>query len=756
MSVFVSAAARSFRASLLLSAIALASPALAADAADAADAAADAGANAAGDIIVTATRREESLQRVPLAITAAEGETLAKLQLRTAIEAARIAPNTNAWGTESRQRPRWFIRGIGSNDVSSNVVTPIAVYNDEVYLNHFSLQGFPLFDIERVEVLRGPGGTLWGKNTTGGAFSFISRRPTDTAEGYVRATVGNYGARLFEGAFGGPITEGLNARASFVYDRRNGFAINDVTGNSVGKVRDFAGRVQLQYKPSADLSILLSGHYRNFEGGNNAVYTIGTAAGGVDNFGYPTPTDRRHVRYNIDEVGKVESAGGLARIDWNLGGATLTSITAYESADRTEFTDGDKTPNDISRGYAATDVNQVSQELRLASNGDGKIDWIVGAYYFHDKLNSFGATATLPNSSGVNPAYYYTEYTQKTTSVALFANATYHFSDNFSLNGGLRYTWDTLSIDLLTRQATGPVTFNDTTNWYLPGSVSSPLAVVFPQAGTNRTQVDTRKWSSLGFEVRPELRLNDNIVAWFRFARGYRSGNFQGNIAPPSTRPNVIQPETVYSYELGLKTTLIDRKLTFNATAFYYDYKNVQTTVTTLLVGPPSSTISQVRDAQGWVKGAEFELVATPIENLRLSANVGLLDTQYTDLLNNGVQLAGNEFARAPHLTAYLGAEYRIPLGEHALLFGTDWRYNSLFRLNALTQNNPEFDVQPYWVGNVRIGAELLQGRLTGTFFINNVAAVDYKIHTLPASNGSYKRYLGEPRTYGFSLLAKF
>lgn len=747
MSVFVTAAVRSFRASLLLSAIALATPALAAAEAAEDSAAADA-ADAGGDIIVTATRREESLQTVPLAVTAADGETLAKLQLRTAIDAARIAPNTNAWGTESRQRPRWFIRGIGSNDVSSNVVTPIAVYNDEVYLNHFSLQGFPLFDIERVEVLRGPAGTLWGKNTTGGAFSFVSRRPTDTAEGYVRATVGNYGARLFEGAFGGPITDGLNARASFVYDRRDGFTKNDVTGNDVGKVRDFAGRVQLQYKPNADLSILLSGHYRNFEGGNNAVYTIGTGAGGADTYGYVSPADRDHVRYNIDEVGKVESAGGLARIDWNLGPATLTSITAYESADRTEFTDGDKTPNDVSRGYAATDVSQFSQELRLASNGDGPLSWIAGAYYFHDKLNSFGATASLPGTPGT-VAYYYTAYTQKTTSVALFGNATYRFSDNFSLTGGLRYTWDTLSIDLLSRRATAPITFSDTVNWYLPSSVSSPLS-------TFATQVDTRKWSSLGFEVRPEYRLNDKVLAFVRFARGYRSGNFQGNIAPPSTLPNVIQPETVYSYELGLKTTLIDRKLTFNATAFYYDYKNIQTTVTTLIAGPPATTVSQVRDAQGWVKGAEFELNATPIENLRLSANIGILDTQYTDLLNNGVQLAGNEFARAPHLTAYLGAEYRIPFGNHAIVLGTDWRYNSLFRLNALTQNNPEFDVQPYWVGNVRVSAELLEGKLTGTFFVNNVADVDYKIHTLPASNGSYKRYLGEPRTYGFSLLAKF
>ncbi|MGN6357726.1 MAG: TonB-dependent receptor [Novosphingobium sp.] len=748
MSVFTTVAARSLRASLLLSAVALAAPAFAADAAAETPAAAD--ADAGSDIIVTATRREESLQNVPLAVTAAEGETLAKLQLRTAFDAARIAPNTNAWGTESRQRPRWFIRGIGSNDASSNVVSPIAVYNDEVYLNHFSLQGFPLFDIERVEVLRGPGGTLWGKNTTGGAFSFVSRRPTDQAEGYLRATVGNYGARLFEGAFGGPISDGLNARASFLYDRRDGFTKNDVTGNDVGKVRDFAGRLQLQYKPNADLTILLSGHYRNFEGGNNAVYTIGTGAGGTDTYGYSTPTDRKHVRYNYEDLAKVESAGGLARIDWDLGPVTVTSITAYDSAERTELTDSDKTPNDVSRGYSATDVNQFSQELRLTSNGDGPFSWIAGAYYFHDKLDSFGASATLPSApAAATRAYYYTAYTQKTTSVALFGNATYRFNDNFSINGGLRYTWDTLSIDLLSRRATAPITFGDTTNWWLPSTVTSPLS-------TFATQVDTQKWSSLGFEVRPELRLNDNILAYFRFARGYRSGNFQGNIAPPSTLPNVIQPETVYSYELGLKTQLIDRKLTFNATAFYYDYKNIQTTVTTLIAGPPASTVSQVRDAQGWVKGAEFELVATPLENLRLSANIGILDTLYTDLVNNGVQLAGNEFARAPHLTAYLGAEYRIPVGRHAILFGTDWRYNSLFRLNALTQNNPEFDVQPYWVGNIRVGAELLEGKLTGTFFINNVADVDYKIHTLPASNGSYKRYLGEPRTYGFSLLAKF
>lgn len=715
---------------------------------------AEAPAEAAGDaIIVTATRRAENVQSVPLAITTADGNTLAKLELRTAIDTARIAPNTNAWGTESRQRPRWFIRGIGSNDASSNVVTPIAIYNDEVYLNHFSLQGFPLFDIERVEVLRGPGGTLWGKNTTGGAFSFVTRKPTDEAEGYARATFGNYDTRILEGAFGGPVTDIVSARASFLYERRDGFTRNDQTGNDVGDVKDFAGRLQVQVKPTDDFTLLLNAHYRDFRGGNNAVYAIGTAPGGRDAFGYPTPTDRKHVRYNVDEVAEVEGAGGSARIDWALGGATLTSITAYEQADRSEFSDGDKTPNEISRGFASTKVDQVSQELRLASDNSSPLEWIVGAFYFHDKLRSFGATGTLPGNLNRPVAYYYTQYTQKTTSTALFANATYRFNDWFSLNGGLRYTWDKLSIDLLSRRATGAVSYRDTTNWYLPTSLASPLA-------NFATQDDTQKWSSLGYEIRPEARITDRILAFARFSKGYRSGNFQGNIAPPSTLPNVIQPEKVYAYEGGIKTTLIDRKLTFNATAFYYDYKNIQTTVTTLIPATgntPAGTISQVREAQGWVRGAEFELAATPIENLSLTGNLGLLKTKYTDLVNNGVQLRGNEFARAPHVTAFAAADYRIPFGSaHAITLGTDWRYNSLFRLNALTQNNAEFDVRKNWVGNVRASVSLNDDRIVGTVFVNNVANKDYKVHTLPASNGSFKRYLGEPRTYGVTVTTRF
>jgi iron complex outermembrane receptor protein len=721
---------------------------LSAAAASAADAPASE-AEAGDSIVVTATRRAQNVQDVPLAITATDGATLSKLELRTAIDTARITPNTNAWGTESRQRPRWFIRGIGSNDVSSNVVSPIAVYNDEIYLNHFSLQGFPLFDIERVEVLRGPGGTLWGKNTTGGAFSFTSRRPTDKPEGYARATVSDYGTRLLEGAFGGKVAEGVSSRASFLYDRRNGFATNDYTGNTVGGVRDLAARLQLQIKPSSDVTVLLSGHYRNFRGGNNPVYNVGTGAGGTDSFGYVASTDRNHVSYNVDEIATVENSGGLARVDWKLGGLTLTSLTGYDQADRTEFTDGDKTPNEISRGYAATNVEQVSQELRLASPTGGALDWIAGAYYFHDRLRSFGATGTLPGNLGRPTAYYYTQYTQKTDSYALFGNATWHFNPWLSLNGGLRYTWDKLSIDLLSRQATGTVTFTDTTNWYLPGSISSAFT-------TFATQNDTRNWGSLGYELRPEARINKNLLFYARFAKGYRSGNFQGNIAPPATLPNVIQPEKVYSYEAGFKSTLVDRKLTFNGTMFYYDYKNIQTTVTTLIAGPPATTISQVRDAQGWVEGAEFELSATPVENLHLSANLGLLRTRYTDLVNNGVQLAGNEFARAPHTTAYLAGDYRIPLGRAAVILGTDWRYNSLFRLNALTQNNSQFDVNPYWVGNARITLALAEDRVTGTFYVNNVADVTYKIHTLPASNGSYKRYLGDPRTWGFSLITKF
>ena len=726
-----------------------AAPTMAAEPPAAADAAEDGGGHV---IIVTATKREQSIQDVPVTLTAASGDDLAKLELRTAIDAARIAPNTNAWGTESRQRPRWFIRGVGSNDVSSNVVTPIAVYNDEVYLNHFSLQGFPLFDIERVEILRGPAGTLWGKNTTGGAFSFLSRKPTDTAGGYARLTYGNYDARVVEGAFGGPITEGVSARASFIYDKRDGFATNDTTGRTVGGVEDFAARLQVKFDPTEALSILVNAHFRDFEGGNNAVYTIGTGAGGADAFGYVSPADRDHVRYNVDEGAQIDAQGGSINLAWDLGPVALTSISAIESADRTEYSDGDKTPNEISRGYAETKVDQISQELRLASTGKGALQWIVGAYAFNDKLRSFGATGTLPSPLNRPNAYYYTRYTQKTTSLAAFANLSYRFTDWFTLSGGLRYTHDKLGIDLLSRQATAPVVFSDTTNWYLPTSVSSPFA-------TFATQLDTRKWSNLGYEIRPEFRVTEGLLAYARFSKGYRAGNFQGNIAPPSTRPNVIQPEKVYAYEGGVKSSFWDGRITVNATAFYYDYNNIQTTVTTLIPATPTTpagTISQVREAQGWVKGAEFELVVTPVENLTLSGNLGLLKTRYTELINAGIRITGNEFARAPHRTAFLSGEYRIPFGDHAIVLGTDWRYNSLFRLNALTQNNAQFDVQPYWVGNVRAAVDLADGRYNATVFVNNVTDKDYKIHTLPASNGSFKRYLGEPRTYGVTLTARF
>ena len=743
-----------FQQSILYSGLAASLAVALTASARAAEATAEAAADAdAGDVIVvTAQKREEKLQNVPLAVTAASGDTLAKLELRTAIDASRVAPNTNAWGTESRQRPRWFIRGVGSNDVSSNVVTPVAIYNDEVYQNHFSLQGFPLFDIERVEILRGPAGTLWGKNTTGGAFSFISRKPTQETEGFARVTIGNYDQRLAEGALGGAVTDKISARASFLYDHRDGFATNRVTGKTAGAVEDFAGRVQVKADVSDSLTALLNVHFRDYEGGTNPVLTIGTGPGGVDSFGYPTPTDRKDVAYNVDAANQIDAWGGSLNLQWDLGPATLTSITAFEKADRTDLTDADYTPNEISRSYASTNVDQVSQELRLTSNDRGPFRWIAGAYYFHDKLDSFGATATLPGPPNRPLAYYYTAYAQKTTSTAVFANASYELFDRFTIGGGLRYTHDKLSIDLLSRQAIAPVTFSDTTNWFLPTSVSSPFR-------TFATQVDTRKWSRLSYEVKPEYRPTDDVLLYARFAKGYRSGNFQGNIAPPATLPNVIQPETVYSYEGGFKTSWWDDRITFNGTAFYYDYKNIQTTVTTLIPASgntPAQTISQVRDAQGWVKGAEFELTVAPVNNLRLAGNLGLLRTRYTDLVNAGVRIVGNEFARAPHLTAFGSAEYRIPFGDNAVVLGTDWRYNSLFRLNALTQNNPQFDVQPYWVGNVRATIQLAQSRYYATAYVNNVTDKDYKIHTLPASNGSYKRYLGDPRTYGVTLGARF
>jgi iron complex outermembrane receptor protein len=714
----------------------LSTPAWAADAAplgaDAAPAAADAGS----EIVVTAQKRVENVQNVPATISVVGGERIERYAIDSAVDVVKFAPNANAWNNDGRSRPRYFIRGIGNGNVSNNAVGAVSVYNDDIYLNSLAVQGFPLFDLERVEILSGPQGTLQGKNSTAGSINFISRKPEFQAGGYAKAALGDYGQKQFEAAAGGPlIDDKVAVRAAVRVEHQAGTATNNYDGTGSGNFTDLAARLQLLAKIGDGVGDLLANvHYRKLDATRTATY-VSTQAQGAQ----IPHADRDFVNTNVDAPQKVEASGAALHANFYLNDAlTLSSITGYDKADRLEIADGDNSPRELSRSYSRTKPKQWSQELRVASDAQQRFSWIAGAYYFHVSLNSFASQQALNALTGGTPSYYYTAYRQSTQSYAAFANARFALTDALNIQGGLRWTHDRGHIDLTSQRAVAPVTYTNTDSWWLPSAPNQPLTDI-------ARQNQTRTWKKLNWDAEVQWRVLPGTQIYGRVANGYRAGNFQGQVAP-TTPPGTVDPETLTAYEGGFKSSWLDGALTFNADAFYSKYRDIQVSV--VRPAPTGIAASLANAAAGYSKGIEAELRAQPVRALSIVANLGLLKTNFTSftITNATANINGKQFARAPHVTGFIAADYTLPTSFGNFIAGTSWRYNSHFFFLVTDEVSPALQQDGYSVGDVRLTYQTPSKALELTLTVTNVTNRRYKVQVLPYSFGSYGYALGAPR----------
>jgi len=714
-------------------------------------------ATALSSVVVTAEKREENIQRVPLSITAVSEDQLRDQDIRASTDVAKLVPNMSSATSEGRSRPRWFIRGIGINDPSTNGVSPIGVYFDEVYENFTLAQSFPLFDLERVEVLRGPQGTLWGKNTTGGAISFISRKPSFDYDGYAQLTAGNYGELGAQGAGGGAIIKDrVAARASFFYESRNGWVKNVYNNKTQGDLRDAAGRVQLLIIPVDGLEITLSAHLRHNDGQSQATYYVSQNGGPVPGLnGFQEGS--RFFTYDINgpQTDVDDQKGGLANVRWESGPVALTSISAYDDASRT--TSGGSGPLEQLDSYAYAHAKQFTEELRLAPTKVDRLSWVIGGHYFREGLFSESAGATLPAIPQL-PAYgtYYsdTAFIQNSESFAGFANASYDFYQWFRLALGARWTTETKDINLgaVNTGARGKAVWNNIGDWWLRTSVQTPLQV-------SATQVDGRTWSSPSFDVSPSFNISEDVMAYFHYGHGFRGGTFYGGVNAQSN-VSVVGPETVDAFEVGAKAKAFKDRLSGTIAAFHYEYHDIQVLVNGVT---PNSTVSATvlqNAGGGTVNGAELEAEALPVENLWLHGNLGLLDTRYDGFtaVNNGsvVNASGNQFTRSPHLTWLLDAQYRIALpAATSLVLGTDWEYMGHFFFNAVDQQNPNLQQDGYVLGNARVSFFARDDLLELQLWIHNLANEAYKILATQGTPGVQSWVFGPPRMFGVTATAK-
>ncbi|MEA3132672.1 MAG: iron complex outerrane recepter protein [Gammaproteobacteria bacterium] len=721
-------------------------------------------------VVVTSQRRAESIQDVPTTVTAISGDYVLSADLgSSAANITYLVANTSA-GETAPTRPRWWIRGVGTGAQGFDVQSPVGVYFDDVYFSNANATGQPIFDLERVELLEGPQGTLWGKNTTGGAIDFISAKPAFTPSGYAKVDRSSYDDLLVEGAYGNSIIDDvLAARAAFHAESSSGAYDNTYTGTTETRFHDDSGRLQFLANLSSDWTALLNVHYRDYYGNGNPWTVIGTGPNGqyykdTPNTpgGYTPNPDPSSTAQNAPNTTQIRQEGVALTVTGQLGRNALTSITGYEGFQTVAFSDSDDTPLEILRGWNSGHTQQFSEELRLASPRSDRWNWLVGGMWFDEDINSQTVSAILPNAAtgatptGLNPKYLYTSFLQNTKSYSGFGSSTFNVTDRFNITGGLRYTKEIKGDDLNILSApaapANPLSqYNNVSSWWLPRSVNGLKSIA--------TQNLTKGWGAWTYDVTPEYKITDHARAYFKYAHGFRAGGYNSS-ATSAANIGVVNPEHLTSYELGAKSEWLDGRLTANADVFYYKYDDIQINVVT-------SGVSQLTNAgAGKAHGAEVTVEALPLDNLHVRVNVGWLDTKFTDYTTGGISYAGNAFVRSPRNTDVVSADYRFPLANGAsLLLATDWRYTSKYYFYSNDQVDPNVTQQGFTLGDARLS--YIVGKVAFTGYVNNVTDKIYKQHTLLQTNSTAPTpsniYLGgdavswsEGRTFGGSFTVRW
>jgi len=750
-------------------------------------------------VVVTSERREENIQDVPAPVTAISGSAIQGQKILLSTDVARLAPSLSGQGASNTGKPRWFMRGIGSNDPNATIESPIAIYVDDIVVGLTRLQSFPLFDLERVEVAEGPQGTLWGKNDTGGAINYIAKKPSFESESSGAITLAQYGTTTLQGAINLPLQEGVLAtRLSLLQNASTGYATNLLTGQTGPQVSDVNARLQFLANITPDLDAHLILGLRQISGSNAPSYSVGgrnaagsavtiqnpngiitqgqTAAQIAAGGGYVPPygTDPNATSdFWAGASNTAESRNSATlKINYQLGRNTLTSTTGTTLGSGTSLT-GVGVPLNTTLAQQSTSAgnrfNQFTEEVRLTSPKDQDLSWIVGAYYYNLNAGEDTATARFANGASTTVSTNRNSYTsatwnQTSTSQALFGNLRYQFTEKAAVGAGLRYTHETKSITESavslsnTAANTGVVNFASQNAWYLPGGVVGNVKPLTLSAEDS--------WDNATFDITPEYRFNKDLLGYVRFATGFRSGGFNQTITQPAGGTpyiNRLVPETIANIEAGIKSAWLNNRVTLNASAFYYEVKNLQLNIQQAVTDANGNVVtSSSGQSNGKVSGLELETAAQVSSNWHVGSSLALLHSEYTDFNYQvgtvALNASGNEFYRAPNVQFRLDTSYGIALNNGSkVLLGTDWAYTSHYFHNATVQNDPIQETPSIWIGNLTATYRPANDKWSVNFFVNNVTAnsTPYLSQIVNSTNGSYPVSVGSPRLVGVSLSFK-
>lgn len=734
-------------------------------------------------LTVVAQRRRQNPQTVPVSLSVIGGDQILRdAQLQRTSDIAKLVPNLQGAATEGPERPRWFMRGIGTNSTNANTVNPVGVYYDEVYIANVYNQGFPLFDLAQTEVLRGPQGTLWGKNANGGAINLISQAPTFKRQGYAKFGYGSFNHSQEQVAIGGTIIpEKVAGRFAFYGDNSDGWQKNVTDGKKLGGGLDTAARGQLLIRATPDLNITLNGHYRRFDGSvYPQQYAADLSKSGFGNPstvyipGYNTPSAVPKLAY--DEVNTyraqqfVQETGGFVKAVWSQPHFTLTSISAAEGNRRNQSEaypmialPTGQAPYNAS--YNTGDYWQATQEIRIASHGTRRWTWQAGLFGMLEHLDSIGANAYYHTPVTANgqalsfsvPPYSRDHYDQNWQNGSAFASATYNVTSRLHITGGLRWSIERIGIT----NAYDAVPLTGSAGVY--GNSLASLPAGASRVLTQKEHNTYRNWNS-DFTIQYDI--TRQAMAYFRFASGKMPGNysFTGYSRVPGTSFSAqqltsVNPETIDSFELGAKTQFWDHRLTLNADVFRYNYANALVNVPTN-IGRGITTIVFRNAGAARIQGAEVEAVLRPVVGLKLGANLGLLDTRYTSQSEYGDGILGAQIPRSPHVSLSGYADYDIRLPHGDLILGSDFQYYSkqYFYPSVSSQtSDPLLSQRKYALWNAHLTwFPQNNHHLSFDASVLNLQNSHYKSLAITPINGLSSLTLGQPRSFFLQAMYRF
>ena len=720
------------------------------------------GAQAQGvleEIVVTAQKRVEKLQDVPISISVMSQERLDSV--RSGGKDIRFlsskVPSLVVESDFGRIFPRFYIRGIGNTDFDQNASQPVSLVYDEVVYENPMLKGFPIFDTGRVEILRGPQGTLFGRNTPAGIVKIESNKPTDEFEAYVKLGVGNLDVTDFEAAVSGALNDNWSARLSVLHQTRGDWVENRASDidpslaflddpNFLEGHTEYAYRLQLAYD-SDSFSALINLHGRDLDG-TATLFRANIIEPGTNDFA--SFFDRDVVNFDGRNEQTLQSTGLNVRLEWDLGDYTVTSITAYETVETFSRADVEGgigavflpimgpgfIPFPAQTADGIPDHNQLTQELRINNDASERFSWQAGVFYFdeHLEVDSFNYADRTDNWDG------FAHQDQDTRAYAIFGQFDYDLSDRMVLTAGLRFSDDSKDY----------VAFRTTELFGCCGT----LAPVF------RNPSD----SEVSGNISLNYTINDDVSIYGRFARGFRAPSIQGRVLFGNA-VTVAQSETLNSFEVGVKSQLMDNRLRLNVAAYVLDMSDQQ-----LTAGSGTANANQLINAES-TKGSgiemDAELLAT--ENLSLSLGVSFNSTEIDDpnlsvlpcgapctvldpagSFAGSVSLDGNDLPRAPEWTSNFVARYTMPLENGDMVFQTDWVYRDDFSM--FLYNSAEFHAKSLLEGGLNVG--YVTDSWEAGFYVRNITDELQLIAAIDFNN--LEGIINEQRTYGLEATFRF